>query len=84
MERELKETVYSPDSELLNIPRLLGAMGRDLLAARELAWRFLVRHHIARPHHWPLEPACTFVAGVGGSQRHSLAPFLPVIEFSVP
>jgi hypothetical protein len=38
MDRPLKETVYTPDSELLHIGALLKSMGRDLLAAREMAW----------------------------------------------
>lgn len=44
MDRPLKETVYTPNSELLNFPRLLRHMGRDLLVSRELAWRLLVRN----------------------------------------
>lgn len=44
MDRPLKETVYSPDSELLNLGKLLRGMGGDLLASRELAWRLLVRN----------------------------------------
>lgn len=44
MDRPLKETVYSPDSELLNLGKLLRGMGTDLLASRELAWRLLVRN----------------------------------------
>jgi len=39
MDRPLKETVYTPDSELLHFGALLKSMGSDLLAARELAWR---------------------------------------------
>jgi lipopolysaccharide transport system permease protein len=44
MDRPLKETVYSPDSELLNFGKLARGMARDLMAARELAWRLLVRN----------------------------------------
>jgi lipopolysaccharide transport system permease protein len=44
MDRPLKETVYTPDSELLNFGRLLRSMGADLLASRELAWRLMVRN----------------------------------------
>ena len=44
MDRPLKETVYSPDSELLNPGRLLGNMVSDLVASRELAWRLFVRN----------------------------------------
>jgi lipopolysaccharide transport system permease protein len=44
MDRTLKETVYTPDSELLSFGTLLRSMGRDLLASRELAWRLLVRN----------------------------------------
>lgn len=44
MDRPLKETVYSPDSELLNFGSLLRTMWGDLLASRELAWRLLVRN----------------------------------------
>ena len=43
MNRSLKETVYTPDSELLNFGALLRNMWRDLLASRELAWSLLVR-----------------------------------------
>ena len=44
MERPLKETVYSPDSELRNPGRLVHSMMSDLLASRELAWRLFVRN----------------------------------------
>jgi lipopolysaccharide transport system permease protein len=44
MDRPLKETVYSPDSELLSFGKLLHSMWSDLLASRELAWRLLVRN----------------------------------------
>ena len=37
--RPLKETIYSPDSELPSLGKLLRNMWRDLLASRELAWR---------------------------------------------
>ncbi|MDZ4728859.1 MAG: hypothetical protein SH820_02830 [Xanthomonadales bacterium] len=47
MDRPLKETVYTPDSELLHFGALLRSMGRDLLASRELAWRPLVSNIIA-------------------------------------
>jgi lipopolysaccharide transport system permease protein len=36
-------TVYTPESPLKNPGRLLRAMFRDVLAARELAWRLFVR-----------------------------------------
>ncbi|MFC1688130.1 ABC transporter permease [Pseudomonadota bacterium] len=44
MDRPLKETVYTPDSELLSFGSLLHSMWNDLLASRELAWRLLVRN----------------------------------------
>lgn len=44
MDHPLKETVYSPDSELLSFGKLLRAMFSDLSACRELAWRLLVRN----------------------------------------
>jgi len=44
MDRPLKETVYSPESEMLSFGRLLSNMWSDLLASRELAWRLLVRN----------------------------------------
>lgn len=44
MDRPLKETIYSPDSELLSFGKLLRNMWNDLLASRELAWRLLVRN----------------------------------------
>lgn len=44
MDRPLKETVYSPESELLSIRKLLRSMFADLLDSRELAWRLLVRN----------------------------------------
>jgi hypothetical protein len=34
MDRPLKETVYTPDSEFLNFGALLRNMGRDLLAVQ--------------------------------------------------
>lgn len=39
----LPEAVYSPESLLRRPFKLMHAMGRDLLAARELAWRLMVR-----------------------------------------
>ena len=39
----LPEVTYTPESQLRHPLRLLQAMGRDLLASRELAWRLLVR-----------------------------------------
>ena len=42
--RSSLETIYTPDSDLLSFARLWSAMWRDLLAARELAWRLLVRN----------------------------------------
>lgn len=43
MDRPLKETVYSPDSELLSFGKLMRNMWSDLLASRELGWRQLVQ-----------------------------------------
>lgn len=40
---DLPITVYTPESPLQHPWRLFGAMFRDLLAARELAWRLFVR-----------------------------------------
>lgn len=37
------ESIYTPDSLVRHPLRLLREMGRDLLAARELAWRLMVR-----------------------------------------
>lgn len=37
------EVIYTPASQLRHPVQLLQAMGRDLLAARELAWRLMVR-----------------------------------------
>ena len=36
MDRPLKETVYTPDSELLSFGKLLRSMWADLLASREV------------------------------------------------
>lgn len=44
MDRQLKETVYSPESELLSFGKLLRNMWADLRASRELAWRLFVRN----------------------------------------
>jgi lipopolysaccharide transport system permease protein len=44
MERRLKETVYTPDSELLNPGSLLISMMSELSDSRELAWRLLLRN----------------------------------------
>jgi len=44
MDRPLKETIYTPASELHSIGKLLRSMWEDLLASRELAWRLLVRN----------------------------------------
>lgn len=64
MDRPLKETVYTPDSELLNFRRLLRSMGSDLLAARELAWRLLVRNISAQYRQSLLGYAWAFVPPV--------------------
>jgi lipopolysaccharide transport system permease protein len=61
MDRHLKETVYTPDSELLNFPRLLRHMGQDLRASRELAWRLLVRNISAQYRQSLLGYAWAFV-----------------------
>ncbi|MBF2003417.1 MAG: ABC transporter permease [Synechococcales cyanobacterium C42_A2020_086] len=37
------EVIYTPESRLRHPWQLIRAMGRDLLAARELAWRLMVR-----------------------------------------
>lgn len=37
------EVIYTPESRLRHPWQLMRAMGRDLLAARELAWRLMVR-----------------------------------------
>ena len=39
----MKVTVYTPESPMRHPLRLLGDMGRDLAASRELAWRLFVR-----------------------------------------
>ena len=46
--QDLPITVYTPDSPLRRPVALLGAMTRDLLASRELAWRLFVRDTRAR------------------------------------
>jgi len=61
MDRPLKETVYTPDSELLHFGALLRSMGRDLLASRELAWRLLVRNISAQYRQSLLGYAWAFV-----------------------
>jgi lipopolysaccharide transport system permease protein len=61
MDRPLKETVYTPDSELLNFRALLRSMGSDLLASRELAWRLLVRNISAQYRQSLLGYAWAFV-----------------------
>jgi lipopolysaccharide transport system permease protein len=61
MDRPLKETVYTPDSELLHFGALLRSMGSDLLASRELAWRLLVRNISAQYRQSLLGYAWAFV-----------------------
>jgi len=61
MDRPLKETVYSPDSELLSFGTLLRNMWSDLLASRELAWRLLVRNISAQYRQSLLGYAWAFV-----------------------
>ncbi|WP_416675834.1 ABC transporter permease [Egbenema bharatensis] len=41
--RRSTEVIYTPESLLRHPLRLFEAMGRDLLASRELAWRLMVR-----------------------------------------
>lgn len=41
--RYLPETIYTPESRLRHPGILFSEMGRDLLAARDLAWRLMVR-----------------------------------------
>lgn len=64
MDRPLKETVYSPDSELLSFRKLLRSMWSDLLASRELAWRLLVRNISAQYRQSLLGYAWAFVPPV--------------------
>lgn len=64
MDRPLKETVYTPDSELLSFGRLVRSMGRDLAASRELAWRLLVRNISAQYRQSLLGYAWAFVPPV--------------------
>jgi lipopolysaccharide transport system permease protein len=64
MDRPLKETVYSPDSELLSFGKLLRSMGTDLLASRELAWRLFVRNISAQYRQSLLGYAWAFVPPV--------------------
>jgi lipopolysaccharide transport system permease protein len=45
---ELRETIYTPESQLLRPAALLRRMGRDLMGSRELAWRLFVRNVSAR------------------------------------
>jgi lipopolysaccharide transport system permease protein len=45
---ELPETIYTPESQLLNPRRLLGSMFGDLKACRFLAWRLFVRNLAAQ------------------------------------
>ncbi|MBW3589268.1 MAG: ABC transporter permease [Actinobacteria bacterium] len=40
--------IYTPESQLRSPGRLIGTMGRDLIASRELAWRLVVRDLRAR------------------------------------
>jgi len=44
----LPETVYTPESQLLNPRRLLGSMLSDLKSCRFLAWRLFVRNMTAQ------------------------------------
>jgi lipopolysaccharide transport system permease protein len=44
MSDHLSKVVYTPESALRRPRQLLSAMGHDLLASRELAWRLLVRN----------------------------------------
>jgi lipopolysaccharide transport system permease protein len=61
MDRPLKETVYTPDSELLSFGRLLRNMASDLASSRELAWRLLVRNISAQYRQSLLGYAWAFV-----------------------
>jgi lipopolysaccharide transport system permease protein len=44
MKQELPETIYSPESQLLNLSKLLSRMYADLKNCRFLAWRLFVRN----------------------------------------
>ena len=48
MSRNLPETIYSPESQLLSPRTLFGAMHADLHACRFLAWRLFVRNLAAQ------------------------------------
>ena len=61
MDRPLKETVYTPQSELANFSRLLGNMVSDISASRGLAWRLLVRNLSARYRQSVLGYAWAFI-----------------------
>jgi homopolymeric O-antigen transport system permease protein len=48
MNRNLPETVYTPESQLLSPGKLAGSMVADLRASRFLAWRLFVRNMAAQ------------------------------------
>ena len=48
MEKQLKKTIYSPESEIRNPGILLLRMIWDLLNSRELAWRLFIRNISAK------------------------------------
>ena len=44
MSQELPETIYSPESQMINLPRLVRNIFADLSSCRFLAWRLFVRN----------------------------------------
>jgi lipopolysaccharide transport system permease protein len=66
----LPEVIYTPESRLRHPLQLFQAMGRDLLASRELAWRLLVRDISAQYRQsflgifWAFVPAIATAAGL--------------------
>lgn len=94
--RALPEVEYTPESSLRHPLRLFAAMGRDVLASRELAWRLLVRD--IRAHYrqsvfgfaWIFLPPLVLAAGftlAGNSNVINIAatefPYPAYVMFSV-
>lgn len=69
----LPETLYTPESLLKRPGRLLRAMGQDLMASRELAWRLMVRDISAQYRQAALGIAWAFLPPVAMAVGFTLA-----------
>lgn len=78
--RSLPEVVYTADSTLRKPKQLLTQMVKDLLASRELAWRFFLRNIRTRYRRSLLGPLWTFIPPLVTALTFTLLRSTGVVE----